>query len=37
MAKMRERYSGEEFTSTYDVLVYAWGLEQLDEVIDRQS
>jgi ubiquinone/menaquinone biosynthesis C-methylase UbiE len=37
IAEMRERYSGEEFTSTYDVLVYAWELEQLDEIVAQQG
>jgi ubiquinone/menaquinone biosynthesis C-methylase UbiE len=37
MAEMRERYSGEEFTSTYDVYVYAWKLRQLDEMIAQQD
>lgn len=33
IAEMREKYSGEEFENSYDVLVYAWDVGQLDEFV----
>lgn len=33
IAEMREKYSGKEIESSYDVLIYGWDLTQLDDVI----
>ena len=33
ITEMRERYSGEEFENSYDVLVYVWDVGQLDELV----
>jgi len=33
ITEMRERYSGEEFENSYDVLVYAWDVRQLDKLV----
>ncbi|MEE8182940.1 MAG: class I SAM-dependent methyltransferase [Thermoplasmata archaeon] len=33
ITEMREKYSGEQFENSYDVLVYVWDVGQLDELV----
>lgn len=37
IAEMREKHSGKEIVSSYDVLIYAWDLTQLDDVIVAET
>jgi ubiquinone/menaquinone biosynthesis C-methylase UbiE len=37
IAEMREKYSGKEIESSYDVLIYAWDLTQLDDLIAAET